>query len=370
MFSFKPVAGVTKSKTNVMQIDNFQNLPFPNSVYEQKVVNFCESWLNGNKTFTLKTSGSTGEPKLIELSRNQMVASAKLTGKTFKLQNGDSALVCLNVEYIAGIMMLVRGMELGLSLTIVEPSGNPLENLEHQRFDFFAFVPLQLQNVLETPKYWQILNQAKAIIVGGAAVNQALADKIKQLKVPVYSTYGMTETVSHIAIKRLNSNDVDEYFHVLEGVKISIDSRNCLNITGEASNNQLIQTNDIVEIVNEKEFKLIGRFDNIINSGGVKIQLEKVEKLIEEDLKIFGSNRYFAFGISDEKLGQKLVLFVECTIENSELHDTFFKKIELILPKFEIPKEIYFTEKFIETPTGKIDKKASVNFQLNLDSLD
>ena len=340
-----------------MQVDNFQNLPISTTEYEQKVINFCQKWIDGQQEFVLKTSGSTGEPKPINLTRNQMIASAKMTGKTFGLKEGDSALICLNVDYIAGIMMLVRGMELGLKLTIVEPSGNPLQNLENQYFDFHAFVPLQLQNLLENKKIIEFLNKSKAIIVGGAAVNEVLNKEIQKLSVPVYSTYGMTETVSHIAIKRLNGVNKNDNFQVLEGVKIGIDGRNCLNIIAEATNDVLIQTNDIVEIINEKEFQLIGRFDNIINSGGVKIQLEKVEKLIENEIKILNPKRYFAYGIEDKKLGQKLVLFVEGEAVNSNLKNTFLINIQSVLSKYEIPKEIYFVEKFIETATGKIDKK-------------
>ena len=346
---------------SMMQINNFQNLPIPNSDYEQKVIVFCRKWLAGQSEFIIHTSGSTGEPKPIALTRNQMIASAELTGKTFDLKAGDTALVCLNVDYIAGMMMLVRGMILDLKLIIIEPSANPLEKLKNLHFDFFAFVPLQLQNLLENHKNMAILNQAKAVIVGGAAVNEVLENKIQKLSVPVFSTYGMTETVSHIAIKRLNTDKKNNNFQILEGVKIGIDDRNCLNIISESSNNELIQTNDIVEIVSEKEFRLIGRFDNIINSGGVKIQLEKVEKLIEMEIKLLNPKRYFAYGIPDVKLGQKLVLFVEGEEVNNEIKEAFFKNIQSILSKYEVPKEIYFVKKFTETPTGKIDKKAVIS---------
>jgi o-succinylbenzoate---CoA ligase len=343
-----------------MQIDNFNNLPKPTSEYEQKVINFCQNWQSGQEEFIIKTSGSTGEPKPIILNRNQMIASAKLTGETFGLEAGDSSLVCLNIEYIAGMMMLVRGMVLGLKLTIIEPSGNPFQHFRNPIFDFFAFVPLQLENILENEKNIGILNRAKATIVGGAAVNEVLEQKIQQLNVPVFSTYGMTETVSHIAVRRLNGNNKSENFKVLEGVIIGIDNRNCLNIISKSSNNALVQTNDIIEIISEKEFRLIGRFDNIINSGGVKIQLEKVEKAIEKEIQIFNPKRYFAYGIPDEKLGQKLVLVVETDILDENLKELFLSKIKLILPKYEIPKEIIFIKSFQETPTGKVDKKATL----------
>ena len=331
----------------------------------KKLFFFCQNWLAGQTEFVIKTSGSTGEPKPIVLTRNQMIASAKLTGKTFGLEVGNKALVCLNVEYIAGMMMLVRGMELGLKLTIVEPSGNPFDKIEGQIFDFLAFVPLQMQNLVENDKSVEILNQAKAIIIGGAAVNEVLENKLQQLEVPVYSTYGMTETVSHVAIRRINGDNRNNNFQVLEGVKIGLDERNCLNIVAEASNNALIQTNDIVEILNENEFQLVGRFDNIINSGGVKIQLEKVEKLIENEIKILNPKRYFAYGIPDAKLGQKLVLFIEGEAVRSELKAEFFKNIQTVLSKFEVPKEVYFVRNFIETATGKVDKKAILAYGLN-----
>lgn len=343
--------------SNYMQINNFKNIPFSDSEYDQKVFAFCEKWIAGQQEFILKTSGSTGEPKPIKLTRFQMEASAKLTGKTFNLQQGDRALVCLNVDYIAGIMMLVRGMVLGLELTIIEPIRNPLENLESQDFDFAAFVPLQLQKIFENKSQAKILNKMKAIIIGGAAVNEVLEKEIQQLKVPVYSTYGMTETVSHIAIRRLNGINRSDNFKVLEGVKVGIDYRNCLNIISESSNNELVQTNDIVEIINENEFKLIGRFDNIINSGGVKIQLEKVEKMVE---KYITKDRFFAFGVDDLMLGQKLVLIIETNFLTNEFKQKIVGYLKQKLPKFEIPKEIFTINSFIETQTGKIDKKATL----------
>lgn len=349
-----------------MNIQNFNNLPIPITQYEQEAIVFCQNWLAGKQEFILKTSGSTGEPKPIILTRNQMIASAKLTGKTFGLQAGDKALVCLNINYIAGMMMLVRGIELGLKLTVVEPSGNPFQKINNPVFDFYAFVPLQMQNLLEIEKNKITLNCAKAIIIGGASVNEVLEKNIQSLEVPVYSTYGMTETVSHIAIRRMNGSNKSNNFRVLEGVKIGLDERNCLNIVAEASNNELIQTNDIVEILNENEFKLMGRFDNIVNSGGVKIQLEKVENLIGNEMKLLTLNRFFAYGIPDEKLGQRLVLIVEGEEVKSEIKELFFKNIQAILSKYEVPKEIYFVKIFIETATGKVDKMKIIAHGLNL----
>jgi o-succinylbenzoate---CoA ligase len=334
-------------------------------VYEQKAIDFCQSWLSGRDEFLLHTSGSTGTPKPILLGRSQVLASAEMTIKTFQLASGDTFLVNLNVEFIAGVMMLVRGMVAGANLVIVEPSANPIKNLDEFSFDFGAFVPYQLQKILEeSPEKIAILNNMKAIIVGGSAVNVALEKQIQVIKSPVYSTYGMTETVSHIAIKRLNGDKKEDFFQKLPNIELGINTNNCLNIKGLVTNNDLIQTNDLVEFINQNQFKLLGRIDNVINSGGVKIQLEKVEKIIEayfENEKI--NSRFWTAGVQDENLGQKLVLFIESLVEID------FSKLKNwlshSLTKYEIPKEIFYQNPFLETPTGKIDKK-SILKSLNL----
>ena len=194
-----------------------QPLPAPTSPYEQTVVDFCRLWLSSRETFVLHTSGSTGTPKPIHLTRRQMAASAHLTGQTLGLQPGDSALCCLNVAYVAGVMMLVRALELRLTLTVVEPVGNPLLAVG-EPLDFAAFVPLQLQQILETPATLLGLDQMKAILVGGAAVSPALEMQLQRIDAPVFGTYGMTETVSHVALRRLNGPTRSEWYHLLLGV--------------------------------------------------------------------------------------------------------------------------------------------------------
>jgi O-succinylbenzoic acid--CoA ligase len=200
----------------------------------------------------------------------------------------------------------------------------------------------------------------KAIIVGGAAVNAALQSQIQQLSVPVFSTYGMTETVSHIAIKRLNKESISDEFEILDGVEIKLDERSCLAIKAPASNNEWIFTNDVVELTEDKKFKILGRYDNIINSGGVKIQLEEVEKVVLEICKKYfeelSNKRFFAWGIPDDKLGQKLVLIWE-TNQITKDEKSILEKCAEKLPKFKIPKAIFLVNTFIETPSGKIDKR-------------
>jgi O-succinylbenzoic acid--CoA ligase len=342
----------------------------PGNLYYTKVLKFKEAWDAGQQDFTIHTSGSTGIPKPVTFTRNQLIESAYLTAETFNLREGDTAFCCLSVDYIAGMMMLVRAFEIGMDLMLVEPTSSPFTGIEKHLYllnanrgrNFFAFVPLQIQMLLEqSDRFLDTLNAAKSIIIGGAGISESLHDQLQKIHAPVYGTYGMTETLTHIAIKRLNGPEQKDFFTVLEGIEIGQDDRECLKIKSNATDNEWIITNDIVEIVDSKNFRLIGRFDNIINSGGVKIQLEKIEKIGEEVLAdIDFKGRFFAYGIPDKKLGQKLILVVESKTpisDGQEIGQRFSEK----LPKFEIPKEIFFVEKMIETPTAKIDKIKTVN---------
>ncbi|WP_138991946.1 AMP-binding protein [Larkinella sp. C7] len=341
------------------------NLPIPQTEYEAKAIAFCRQWLSGQSVFTLRTSGSTGTPKPITLSRRQMRASAVLTGHTFGLLPGDHALVCLNVDYIAGVMMLVRGLELGLVMTVVEPSSDPLLTLnpETDPVDFAAFVPLQMHAMLDHPGHsLPILNRMKAILVGGAAVDRTLAERLQTVSAPVFSTYGMTETVSHIAIRRINGPDRTEVFQALKGVEIGVDARNCLFIKAAASDFETIQTNDVVELTDAFHFRLVGRADSIINSGGVKIQPERVEEVIAELLAKEGmAARFFVAGMPDERLGQQVVLFLEGTEWSASLLEALKKAVQLSIGPYAIPRKTVQVPVFSETPTGKIDRKSTVS---------
>ena len=368
--------------------------------YDNSLV-FCEQWRSGQNSFILHTSGSTGQPKPIELSRIQMQASAKMTQKALGLSSDYSSLICLNTNYIAGTMMLVRCFEVGMKAIIVEPSSNPLANLPDDiQIDFAAFVPLQLRTIIDE-NYVERLNKIKKIIVGGAAVEKNLLADVQQLTVPIYSTYGMTETVSHIALQKLNGENKSDFYEVLDGIQTQTDERGCLKICGAVTNHEWITTNDIVEWKDERHFKVLGRADNIINSGGIKIQLEKVERAIEATNLL--SSRFFCWYETDEKLGQKLILVIEnqedmFSIEQLKTALIPFRvidhKIEKLflsnpsegskpseglnllrnkypkgnnhsLSQYEIPKKIILISKFAETATGKIDKKATVKQLIN-----
>jgi O-succinylbenzoic acid--CoA ligase len=326
-----------------------------------KAWQFCHDWLNGKSDFVLHTSGSTGKPKPIQITRNQMEASANSTIQALGLKQNDNFLVCINTDFIGGKMMLVRGLELKANLFVIEPSGNPLLSIEpNVVFDFLAVVPLQLEKMLsQSPEKIAVLNNMKAIIVGGAPVSKQLQQKLQVLNCPVFSTYGMTETVSHIALKRLNSSEKSNEFNTLPNIKISQDERNCLIVESEITNNQKVVTNDLVELISATKFRWLGRADNTINSGGIKIQLEELESEIEQILLDLEINCQFAISpIPDERLGQKIILFLELDKVNADrLIPKLIMRMLRTLGKYKTPKEINDIPKFPLTASGKIDRK-------------
>ncbi|WP_439883247.1 AMP-binding protein [Pontibacter sp. MBLB2868] len=347
--------------------DEIASYSFRNSIplngYETKTLEFCRNWLNGVQEFPIQTSGSTGIPKTIQLTRQQMEHSARRTIKLLGLQQGDCTLVCLNTEYIAGMMMLVRGFLAELQMIIVEPIGNPLTLVDrNEKIDFASFVPMQLHTILhELPEALPQLNGMKGILVGGAPVNPTLQRELQRIKAPVFHTYGMTETASHIALRRLNGLEAAEYYQVLDHIKVGLDKRGCLTIKGDVTNNELLVTNDIVELLTPKQFRWLGRIDNTINSGGVKVQVEKVELAVAEAfVELPDSPRFFIAAQPDEVLGEKVVLILEGNPLAAEVETQLLTKLKGMLRKFEVPREVYYSQAFSETATGKISRQRTM----------
>jgi len=311
-------------------------------VYEKQLGDFLLDWLDSNDTIKVKTSGSTGRPKRIKLSKQAMVDSALATGDYFKLKPGDSSLLCLPTNYIAGKMMVVRAIILGLSLDLVSPSSNPLEFV-NRKYHFAAMVPMQLRNSLSK------LSIIKTLIVGGAKVSDDLVKEIQTSTSSIYETYGMTETVTHIAVKKLNNlktNSSKLAFEVLLNVDISQDDRNCLVINAPYLNNSPIITNDVVKLYSKTSFELLGRFDNVINSGGIKIHPEQVEG----HLSSFFDVDFFIASRENEALGEELILVIEG--KEQALPKGIFKTLQ----KHEIPKSLLFIKTFKRTSSGKINR--------------
>lgn len=315
--------------------------------FEQAVGDFLTDWLNDHEEVQVRTSGTTGTPKLLSIKKQRMVNSAIATGDFFKTSVGDSALNCLSANYIAGKMMLVRAMVLGLELDLVEPSSNPLEFVG-KNYDFCAMVPLQVYHSIDK------LNLIKTLIIGGAPVPNELFQKLQFVDTKVFTTYGMTETITHIAAKKLNhflsSKEVSKnYYELLPNVSISTDKRNCLIIDANQLNDEQVVTNDIVKIISPTQFEWMGRYDNVINSGGVKLFPEQIEMKLAKALP----QEFFISSVKSKELGEKLILIIEG--KKVDIPSSTFAPLDA----YEIPKEIYFVSKFERTKNGKLLREAT-----------
>ena len=333
-------------------------LLFSNTIFE---LNFISQFLDNTETIKLQTSGSTGAPKVIEVRKECMINSAQATGNFFNLKEDTKALLCMNPNYIGGKMMLVRAMLLGWHLDVVTPSSNPLKH-SATIYDFSAMVPLQVHNSLKD------LQKVKKLIIGGGVVSNLLKMALQNISTECYGTYGMTETVSHIAVEKLNNFLLDterslSVYKTFPNVKISKDHRNCLVIDAPKVAETKIITNDVIELISNVAFTWLGRYDNIINSGGVKLNPEQ----IEEKLSPIIHQRFFVAGIPDERLGEKLILVIEEEADSNIILDMVAEpsrsKAKNLTPlsKFEIPKQVFFIPKFIETETKKIQRKETLD---------
>jgi O-succinylbenzoic acid--CoA ligase len=311
--------------------------------YERTVGNFLLDWLDEKDYVEVKTSGSTGVPKTIQLSKQAMVNSSIATGNYLKLEPGQSAMHCLPTNFIAGKMMLVRAMILGLEMDLVEPTSQPIFDYD-KVYHFTAMLPMQLKSTL---KY---LHNVKIIIVGGSTVSTQLINLTQSLKTKVFATYGMTETATHIALKPLNNKFKEPFFKILPGVTISVDDRNCLIINAPNVSREQVITNDIVKLHSKTEFEWLGRYDNVINSGGIKFFPEQIEEKLRGKIDI----PFFVASEPDSILGEQLILVLES--ESNVFEKEKFDGLE----KHEIPKVIYNIPKFKMTQIGKIQRSATL----------
>lgn len=324
-----------------------KNIEIPK--WEKSIFHFINEWLDGTDYLHIKTSGSTGKPKKIQIEKVRMIASAKATNTFFGLDKSKKALLCLSSDFIAGKMMLVRAFVGGFDIHYTEPKSDALLKINGD-FDFAAVVPVQLESVLKS-EHIQSLSQIKKMIIGGATVRQDLIQSLEQVETEVWATYGMTETITHIALQGLNGKHKTNYFQGLPNVDFQLDERSCLRINAPAVSLNTIQTNDRVELLNTQQFRFLGRVDFVINSGGIKLSPEILEQKLELHLQVdftFSSKK-------DDILGERLVLVVEAEKTESlqkEIHSIAKK----VLDRFEQPKEIVFIENFPKTANNKLDR--------------
>lgn len=307
--------------------------------YEKPLGIFILDWFDPKSYLEMNTSGSTGVPKIIRVDKQAMVNSALATGDFFDLQPGQKVLHCLPTDYVAGKMMFVRAFILGLDMEFVAPSSHPMERVKGD-FDFCGMVPLQAKNSLKD------LYRIKKLIIGGAKINKTLESELVVIPSQIYETYGMTETITHIAAKRVG----ESAFTVLPNVKVTQDDRHCLVIDAHTISGEKIVTNDLAELISDTQFVWKGRFDNVINSGGIKLIPEQIEEKLASSI----SNCFFVYGQADELLGEKLVLYVEG--ETILIDESIFEALD----KYERPKEIVFVPEFKRTATGKVIRDQSI----------
>ncbi len=342
--------GYSYSKEELVNHLSIQLKAESSAEWERSIFQFALEWLDEKQElFEVKSSGSTGIPKVIHLTRQQMIDSAIATQTFLGLQQGDKALLVLPTQFIAGKMMMVRALEIGMDLYFYPPQVSVLEKV-NQSFDFVALIPLQVQYALNNGLLSQ-LNSLKKIIIGGAELHQKYILQLKTLDAQLFATYGMTETITHVAMRDLK--DAKANYNALPGISFDVDENNCLQISSDRLPQKTIQTNDVVKLVSEKSFLFMGRSDFIINSGGLKIQIEEVEHKISTIL----NKEFVVVGRKDENLGQALILVIQDTSDSINEH-SLIEEMKNILPKNHLPKSIHFSDKLPRTVNHKIDRLA------------
>ncbi len=330
-----------------MMVQDVALLPFYNETWH-----FILEWFNDKDTVLLKTSGSTGAPHTIEVKKQYMRNSAQMTVDFLNLKEKDTALLCLSPSYIAGKMMIVRALECGLDLLFAVPSGNPLKAIT-ETIHFAAMVPLQVENVLsDNPSD---LHKIEQLILGGAPLNPVLEERLFDFPNVIWQTYGMTETVSHIAMRMVNGKAVSNAYSPMSGVCLSLDDRGCLQIVAPRLAEAKIVTNDLVNLHDDGRFEFLGRYDHVINSGGLKISPEVVERKID----FLFSARFFISSLPDVRLGQKVILLIEGHEKDYDVL-SLMSQMKSVLSSYECPKDIYFLPVFDETASGKVKRTFSI----------
>lgn len=323
----------------------------PEGIYRD-LYTFLYAWFSEGETMKVQTSGSTGVPKVMEVSKRAMMNSACRTCRFLGLQEGDSLLLSMNLKYIGAQMMVVRALVGGFRVLLQEPCAHPLAAVQ-ERIDFLSMVPMQLASSLQREAERNVLQAAKVVIVGGGAVDSQLEEQLQALPCRVYSTYGMTETLSHIAMRSLNGPERSDRYYPLPGVTLSLSARDTLVIEVPDVCAGQLETNDCVTLYPDGSFVVKGRVDNVINSGGVKIQIEEDERQLQGVLS-------FPFAITsvpDSFYGEKVVLLAKCPEPSEKETDEYLVLLKQTLPRYHAPRDIVFVPSLPRTENGKIDRK-------------
>ncbi len=314
---------------------------------------FFQLLVKNNGSLEVKTSGTTGIPKTMRIGREDLVQSARLTAETFGLQENDRVLHCVPSNFIAGKMMLVRAMALGLDMHIMNPRGSVLGNLNTEdRFRFAAMIPVQLHRAIQEERE-RVERQFEMILLGGGPVSMALAEDVRELNVQVFQGYGSTETVTHVAMRRLNGPTRSDRYHAIGKVHFGQDDRGCLIVYTPHLSTRAHITNDLVDLVDEHTFRWRGRFDNVILTGGKKVFPEQLEERTGGLLPY----PHFFMPIPDDRLGQAIALVIETQEEDPNVVNEVIEILTRVLDPHEMPRRISATRMIQRTKTGKMIRR-------------
>ncbi len=324
------------------------------SIYIKEVNQFLNDWFDEKDYVLSKTSGSTGKPKELKLKKEYLRASARMTGSYFQFKETDNLLLSLPIFGIGGKMIIIRAIEFNCNLIVVSPQYNPLKDLKDRLIKIISLVPYQVNKIIEEDK--DAFSNVQNVLIGGAPVGIKLINKLKFLNSDFFETFGMTETYSHIALKNLK---VNSFFNLLNNITINTQN-DCLQINAPHLGVKNLLTNDLINKIDEFHFEWIGRKDFVINSGGVKIQPEQIEKKLEEII----TTSYFISKEKDDNFGEIVVLIIEgLTIEEQTIRKILLNK----LLSYEMPKKIYFLKEFEYTNTHKINRLLTIKRLKNID---
>ncbi len=329
----------------------------------KEVLQFLIDWFSDKPFMEIQTSGSTGTAKRIKANKMAMLHSAEQTCKALNLQEGDMAILCISPKYIGGMMMVVRAMLQKMKLILAPIQANPLishsisiEGGSPKNKVFIALVPMQVQSILSNKKSKDLFKQIDKVIIGGASLNTELIEELQDYPNDIYSSYGMTETLSHIALSKLSARIGNKRYYPLDGVKLALSEEGSLNILAPYISDEWLETNDLVQFYEDGSFEILGRKDNVVNSGGIKLQIEQLEEIIRRVVP----HSIALTSIPNKQLGEALVLLIEKEGEDylEEENIALLSTLKEALPAYSSPKHIIYCNKLPLTPNGKINRQA------------
>ncbi len=322
----------------------------------EDVLIFLHEWFTPSPEIEIQTSGSTGKAKRLKASKEAMLSSAEMTCTFLGFGKETNALLCISPKYIGGMMMIVRAMLYNMHLSLAGVQSNPLLQVDEQ-IDFIALVPMQVQAILDEPSSKDKLKAISQVIIGGASLNDKLLKELKGFPNAIYSTYGMTETLSHIALRRLSGKGASILYQALPNIQLNLSEKGTLSILAPYIYEEWLHTNDIVKLNEDNSFEVIGRIDNVVNSGGVKLQIE----VLEEEIRKIIPQPFALTSVPDERLGNALVLLLQDDTKGTnkqEAKRNLLNKLKKALPPYSAPKDIIYCTEIPLTENAKVDRGA------------